>query len=45
MTKARCSVGTVIAIAAAGPLVTSTHAHRGHLNGQASMEVVMIAHD
>ena len=45
MTKARCSVGTVPAIAAAARLVTTTNTHRCHLNGQASMEVVMIAHD
>ena len=45
MTKARCRVGTVPAIAAAARLVTSTHKHRCHLNCQALIEVVMIAHD
>ena len=45
MTRTRCRVGTVPAIAAVAELVTSTHTHRCHLNWQASIEVVMIAHD
>ena len=32
MTKTRCRVGTVTAIAAATRLVTSTHTHPCHLN-------------
>ena len=43
MTSARCRVGTVPAIAAVARL--GTHTHYCHLNGQASIEVVMIAHD
>ena len=45
MTKARCRVGTVPAIAAAARLVTSTNTHRCTLNKQASIEFVMITHD
>ena len=45
VTKTRCRVGTVPAIAAVALLVSTTHTHRCNLNGQASIEVVMIAHD
>ena len=45
MTKAKCRVGSVPAIAAAALLVSTTHTHHCHLNGQTSIEFVMIAHD
>ena len=45
MIKTRCRVGTVPAIAAAALLASTTHTLRCHLNGQASIEVAMIAHD
>ena len=45
MTKTRCRVGPVPAIAVAALLVSTTHTQQCHLNGQASIEVVMIAHD
>ena len=45
MTKTRCRVSSVPAIAAAALLLSTTHTQQCHLNGQASIEVVMIAHD
>ena len=45
MTKTRCRVGTVPAIAAVVRLVSTTHTQQCHLNGQPSIELVMIAHD
>ena len=45
MTKTRCREGAVPAIAASALLVSTTHTQQCHLNGQTSIEVVMIAHD